>query len=107
MFQLKTLVSRSASIAAKQQLTKAVPIAVLSNRNYADHQIPERLKDVATAKGMSYTYQLFLFSPANQPISQFTMHWFETLFRSTVLRYGRVFLPSRLSNRRGSLNPRN
>lgn len=53
MFHLKKFVSRSASIAAKQQLIKSVPITLTSNRNYADHQIPERLKNVATAKGFT------------------------------------------------------
>lgn len=61
MFHLKTIVSRSASIAAKQQLIKAASISVVSNRNYADHQIPERLKDVAVAKGMLLIYFHFFF----------------------------------------------
>lgn len=51
MYHLKTIVSRSAAIASKQQLAKFAPVNVLPSRNYADHQIPERLKDVATAKG--------------------------------------------------------
>lgn len=51
MYHLKSIVSRSAAIATKQQLAKIVPVTVLQNRNYADHQIPERLKDVATARG--------------------------------------------------------
>lgn len=50
MFHLKSIVSRSAAIATRQQLSKFVPVTILSSRNYADHQIPERLKDVATAK---------------------------------------------------------
>lgn len=33
-------------------LAKLLPIATLQpSRNYAEHQIPERLKDVADAKG--------------------------------------------------------
>lgn len=60
MFHLKTFVSRSASIAAKQQLIKSVPITLTSNRHYADHQIPERLKNVATAKGFKVFFLLFL-----------------------------------------------
>lgn len=51
MYHLKTIVSRSAAISTKQQLTKFIPVTVLPSRNYADHQIPDRLKDVATAKG--------------------------------------------------------
>lgn len=52
MYHLKSIVSRSAAIASKQQLAKIVPVTtVLQSRNYADHQIPERLKNVATAKG--------------------------------------------------------
>lgn len=51
MYHLKSIVSRSAAIASKQQLVKFVPVTILPSRNYADHQIPDRLKDVATAKG--------------------------------------------------------
>lgn len=51
MYHLKSIVSRSAAIASKQQLAKFVPATVLPSRNYADHQIPERLLSVATAKG--------------------------------------------------------
>lgn len=51
MYRLKSIVSRSAAIASKQQLSKFVPITFLPSRNYAEHQIPERLRDVATAKG--------------------------------------------------------
>lgn len=52
MFHLKSIVSRSAAIVSKHQLAKFVPITVQPSRNYADHQIPERLKDVGDAKGL-------------------------------------------------------
>lgn len=52
MYHLKSIVSRSAAFATKQQLSKFIPVTVLPSRNYADHQIPERLKDVAAAKGL-------------------------------------------------------
>lgn len=62
MFHLKSIVSRSAAVATKQQLSKFVPVTILPSRNYADHQIPERLKSVATAKGFhSYSYICILF----------------------------------------------
>lgn len=51
MYHLKTIASRTASIAVKQQFANVAPATLISSRNYADHQIPERLKDVATAKG--------------------------------------------------------
>lgn len=51
MFHLKSIVSRSAAVATKQPLAKFVPVTILPSRNYADHQIPERLQSVATAKG--------------------------------------------------------
>jgi glutamate dehydrogenase (NAD(P)+) len=50
MFHLKTLAKRAA---AHQDLTSFVKVlptaAILSKRNYADHQIPDRLKDVGSA----------------------------------------------------------
>lgn len=51
MYHLKTFVTKSSAI--KQQLTKVLPATttLISSRNYADHQIPDRLKDVETAKG--------------------------------------------------------
>lgn len=62
MYHLKTIVSRSATIAAKQQLVKVASATLVSNRNYADHQIPDRLKDVATAKGEYFCFaHLFFF----------------------------------------------
>lgn len=52
MYHLKTLVKNPA---IKQELSasisKILPITFTSTRGYADHQIPERLKDVPTAKG--------------------------------------------------------
>lgn len=55
MFHLKTLVKNPA---IKQEvsstISKLLPIAsanLASSRNYADHKIPDRLKDVATARG--------------------------------------------------------
>lgn len=61
MYYLKTIVSRSATIAAKQQLVKVAPVTLVSNRNYADHQIPDRLKDVGTARGDYFRFAYFLF----------------------------------------------
>lgn len=52
MYHLKRFASNPI---IKQELsaniTKILPVAVSFNRNYAGHQIPDRLKDVATAKG--------------------------------------------------------
>lgn len=53
MFHVKSIVSRSAGIATRQQLSKFVPVTIVASRNYSDHQIPERLKNVATAKGFN------------------------------------------------------
>lgn len=61
MFHLKSIVSRSAAIATRQQLSKFVPVTILPNRNYADHQIPERLKNVETAKGFIFYFSFFIF----------------------------------------------
>lgn len=57
MFHLKTLAK---SPALKQELTKILPVAVnlTQTRNYADHQIPERLRDVPTAKGKIHLFFL-------------------------------------------------
>ena len=51
MYHLKTLARQAGN--RQQELTtlvKALPTAVLQSRGYADHQIPERLKEVPTAK---------------------------------------------------------
>lgn len=50
MFHLKTLAK---SPVIKYELAKVLPVAnnLVQARNYADHQIPDRLRDVATAKG--------------------------------------------------------
>lgn len=54
MLHLKSIVSRSAGIATRQQLSKFVPVTILPSRNYSErHQIPERLKNVATAQGLN------------------------------------------------------
>lgn len=58
MYGLKSIVSRCATVATKQQLSKLIPVTILPSRNYADHQIPERLKDVASAKGLQLQYLL-------------------------------------------------
>lgn len=51
MFHLKTLAK---SPVIKHELAKVLPVATVltQTRNYADHQIPDRLRDVPTAKGM-------------------------------------------------------
>lgn len=56
MFHLKSIVSRGAGIATRQQLSKFVPVTILPSRNYSDHQIPERLKSVADAKGLAHCF---------------------------------------------------
>lgn len=50
MYHLKTLAK---SPVVKYELAKVLPVAtnLTQVRNYADHQIPERLRDVPTAKG--------------------------------------------------------
>lgn len=52
MFHLKKLASNAVVKQELSSLIKAAPTALqtLQSRNYADHQIPDRLKDVPTAK---------------------------------------------------------
>lgn len=109
MYHLKTIVSRSATIAAKQQLIKVAPVTLVSNRNYADHQIPDRLKDVATARGEYFRFAHLLFrflfhffrrdrvraskSTLNLNATMMSMMnlfflLLNELFRSTILRHG-------------------
>lgn len=54
MYHLKTLAK---SPVIKNELAKVLPVAasLTQTRNYADHQIPDRLRDVPTAKGMQCT----------------------------------------------------
>lgn len=53
MYHLKKFAN---SPAIKQELTasisKILPVTATFSRNYADHQIPDRLKDVPNAKGL-------------------------------------------------------
>lgn len=68
MYHLKTLAK---SPVIKTELAKVLPVAtsLTQTRNYADHQIPERLLDVPTAKGNIYAicFRLLfcLFVPSN------------------------------------------
>ena len=51
MYHLKNLARTAGN--RQQELTtlvKALPTAVLQSRGYAEHQIPDRLRDVPTAK---------------------------------------------------------
>lgn len=49
MFHLKSLAKNPIVRQELATLVRATPIAVTQSRNYSDHQIPDRLKDVATA----------------------------------------------------------
>lgn len=50
MYHLKSLASKAAVRQEVATLVKALPTAALQTRGYAEYQIPERLKDVPTAK---------------------------------------------------------
>lgn len=56
MYHLKTLAK---SPVLKHELAKVLPVAasLTQTRNYADHQIPDRLRDVPTAKGMQMQHR--------------------------------------------------
>lgn len=66
MYHLRHLAK---NVAHKKEIAnsafKFLPITLTPSRNYADHQIPDRLKDVGTAKGM------LIIRPINFPIMQF------------------------------------
>lgn len=50
MYHLKSLAVKAGRPQELTTLVKALPTAVLQSRGYADHQIPDRLKDIPTAK---------------------------------------------------------
>lgn len=49
MFHIRGLTRHSAALKQGQEIAHTAALLKLQNRNYADHQIPDKLKDIPTA----------------------------------------------------------